>query len=70
MTAANKKFEQGLKDLNGRAFLSAKANFEAAAKFHSKDPVVKAKLDEATKAATAPPAKPAAVPPAVKPAGK
>jgi hypothetical protein len=56
MAAANKKFEQGLKDLHSRAFLSAKANFEAAAKVHSKDAAVKKYIDEATKAATAPPA--------------
>jgi hypothetical protein len=60
MTAANKKFEQGLKDLNSRAWLSAKSNFEAAAKFHTKDPIVKAKLDEATKGANAPTPKPGA----------
>ncbi len=56
MAAANRRFEQGLKDLHTKAFLSAKANFEAAAKVHSKDAAVKKYIDEATKAATAPPA--------------
>lgn len=66
MTAANKKFEAGLKDLSTRSWLSAASNFEAAAKFHPKDAAVKAKLDEAKKGATAPPPK-AGTPP--KPAG-
>ena len=46
ITAANKKFEQGLKDLHTRAFLSAKANFEAVAKVHPKDAGVKKYLDD------------------------
>ncbi len=50
MTAANKKFEQGLKDMNAKAFMSAKNNFEIAAKFHSKDVNVKKKVDEANRA--------------------
>lgn len=66
ITAANKKFEQGLKDLHTRAFLSAKANFEAVAKVHPKDAGVKKYLDEATKGATAPPVKPGAKPPGSK----
>ena len=52
MVSANKKFEQGLKDLYGKAFLSARTAFEVVAKVHAKDPVVKKKLDEATKAVT------------------
>lgn len=57
MIAANKRFEAGLRDLHTRAWLSAKAHFEAAAKVHGKDPFVKAKLEEATKAVNAPPPK-------------
>lgn len=64
MTSLNKKFEAGLKDLSTRSFLSAKANFEAVLKANPKDPLVKAKLDEATKGATAPAAKPGAPKPA------
>lgn len=59
MTAANKKFEQGLKDMHAKAFLSARNNFEAAAKFHAKDATVKKKVEEATKANDAAKAKPA-----------
>jgi len=58
MAAANRRFEQGLKDLHSRAFLSAKANFEAAAKVHSKDAAVKKYIEEATKGATTPATKP------------
>jgi hypothetical protein len=58
MSAANKKFEQGLKDMNSKSFLSAKNNFEVAAKFHTKDVGVKKKLEEATKAANDAKAKP------------
>lgn len=61
LTTANKKFEQGLKDMNEKAYLSAKGNFEAAAKVHSKDVTVKKKLDEATKAIEAAKKKPAGV---------
>jgi hypothetical protein len=55
---ANRRFEQGLKDMHAKAFLSAKNNFEAAARFHSKDPVVKKKVEEATKAIEAAKQKP------------
>jgi len=47
---ANKRFEQGLKDMHAKSYLSAKNNFEAAAKFHSKDAAVKKLVDEAAKA--------------------
>ena len=50
MVAVNKKFEQGLKDLFAKAYLSAKNAFEAVAKVHTKDVVVKKKLEEANKA--------------------
>lgn len=49
MIAANKRFEQGLKDLSEKAYLSAKSAFEAAAKVHSKDATVKKLLEEANK---------------------
>ncbi len=49
LTVTAKKFEQGLKDLNDKAYLSAKTNIEAVSKVHTKDVVVKKKLDEATK---------------------
>ncbi len=62
LTATSKKFEQGLKDLNDKAFLSAKSNIEAVSKIHTKDVVVKKKLDEANKGLTdSKAAKPAAV---------
>lgn len=66
LTAAAKKFEQGLKDLNDKAYLSAKSNIEAVSKIHTKDVVVKKKLDEANKGATD---SKAAKPGAAKPAG-
>jgi hypothetical protein len=50
MTLANKRFEQGLREMNEKAFLSAKTNFEAAVKFHSKNPLIKKHLDDAVKA--------------------
>jgi hypothetical protein len=58
MILANKKFENGLREMNARAYVAAKTNFEGAAKFHSKDPVVKKWLDDATKAADAAKKKP------------
>jgi hypothetical protein len=66
MTVANKKFEQGLKDMNSKSFQSAKNNFEIAAKFHAKDLGVKKKLEEATKAVKDASAKPGAIKPPVK----
>jgi hypothetical protein len=62
MTLANKKFEQGLKDMHLKSFLSARNNFEIAAKFHSKDLSVKKKVDEAVKAINDAKAKPGAKP--------
>jgi hypothetical protein len=62
MTLANKKFEQGLKDMHLKSFLSARNNFEIAAKFHSKDTSVKKKVDEAVKAINDAKAKPGAKP--------
>ncbi len=41
ITAANNKFQAGLKDLSEKAFQSAKSNFEEAAKFHQNDDFVK-----------------------------
>ena len=65
LTATAKKFEQGLKDLNDKAYLSAKSNIEAVSKIHSKDVVVKKKLDEANKGVTdSKTAKPGAAKPA------
>lgn len=58
LTATAKKFEQGLKDLNEKAYLSAKTNIEAVSKIHTKDVVVKQKLDEATKGLASTKAKP------------
>jgi hypothetical protein len=58
MTLANKKFENGLREMNSKAYLSAKTNFEGAAKFHSKDATVKKWLDDATKAVEAAKKKP------------
>lgn len=53
ITAANKKFEQGLKDLAAKSYAAAKSNFEPAAKLHSRDAAVKKYLEEATKGASA-----------------
>ncbi len=65
LTATAKKFEQGLKDLNDKAYLSAKSNFDAVSKIHTKDVVVKKKLDEANKGlADSKAAKPGAAKPA------
>ena len=60
LTATAKKFEQGLKDLNEKAFLSAKSNFDVVSKVHAKDTYVKKKLDEATKGLADSKAKPPA----------
>ncbi len=65
LTATAKKFEQGLKDLNDKSYLSAKANLEAVSKIHAKDVVVKKKLDEAVKGLADAKAKP----PGTKPPG-
>lgn len=67
LTATAKKFEQGLKDLNEKAYLSAKTNIEAVSKVHTKDTYVKKKLEEATKGLTDSKAKTPA--PGTKPAG-
>jgi hypothetical protein len=58
LTFANKRFEQGLKDMHNKSFLSAKNNFEAAAKFHTKDATVKKMVDDAGKAVEAAKKKP------------
>jgi len=54
ITAANKKFEQGLKDLAAKSYSAAKSNFEPAAKIHNRDATVKKYLEEATRGASAP----------------
>ena len=64
LTAVNKGFTQGLKDLSQKAYLSAVKALEPAAALHNRDLAVKALLAEAKKGAAS---KPAATTPAAAP---